>query len=162
VKRLWLVLALVAASAAAFAAAGPAGATAPATCTSDLTIFTTGTGDVNVAGSTTHFRSSGVGGAFTSGFLAGFTLSGAQNIERNDAMHHATLEGEYVTTGPGGTLTVHYTGSVDLSTGAATGHFTTIAGTGAFASFHWSGDVSARLVSLAPPTFLATDSGLCH
>jgi hypothetical protein len=162
VKRLWLVLTLVTASAAAFAAAGPAGATAPATCTSNLTIFTTSSGDVNVAGNTTHFRDSGVGGAFTSGFLAGYTLSGAQNIERNDAMAHATLEGEYVATGPGGTLTVHYTGGVDLTTGAAIGHFATVAGTGSFADFHWNGDVSAQLVSLTPPRFLGTDSGFCH
>jgi hypothetical protein len=159
-KRLLLFTA--AAALAAVVGLGSATAAPPATCTAGLVIFTTNPGDVSVAGHTTHFRESGVGGAYTSGFLAGSTLSGAQNIERNDATGHATLEGEYTTTAPGGTLTIHYTGQVDLATGAATGHFTTVGGTGQFSDFHWNGDITAQLVSLTPPTFTATDSGFCH
>jgi hypothetical protein len=162
VRRLRLLVTLAAAAGAAFLAAGTATAAAPATCTAGLVVFTTSTGDVNVAGQTTHFRGSGVAGSYTSGFLSGYTLTGAQNIERNDATGHASLEGQYVATGPGGTVTVHYTGSVDLGAGTATGHFTTIAGTGDFADFHWNGDISAQLTSLAPPTFVTADTGLCH
>ena len=161
-KRLWLVLTTLAAAAAAFLAPGGAIAAAPATCTSGVTIFTTSTGDVNVAGSTTHFRDSGVAGTYTSGFLAGYALTGAQNIERNDATRQATLEGQFVATGPGGTLTVHFNGSVDLTSGAAVGHFATVSGTGDFDGFHWNGDISLQLVSLTPPTFVGTDSGFCH
>jgi hypothetical protein len=161
VKRLWLALSCLGA-AAAVVAPGAATAAAPSTCTAAVRIFTTSTGDVTVAGQTTHFQTSGVGGAYTGGFLSGYTLSGAQNIQRNDATGRAVLEGQYVATGPGGTITVHYTGTVDLTTGAATGHFTTVAGTGAFAGFHWSGDISAQLVSLTPPTFVGTNTGLCQ
>jgi hypothetical protein len=159
-KRRWLVLTCLAA-AAAFVAVGGASASAPATCSAGVVIFTTSAGDVTVAGDTTHFRSSGVGGYYTSGFLSGYTLAGAQNIERNDATGRAVLEGQFVASGPAGSITVRYTGSVDLSTGAAVGHFTTVAGTGAFVGFHWSGDIGAQLVSLTPPTFVATDSGFC-
>jgi hypothetical protein len=160
VKRLWLVLTSLAA-AAAFATAGGATAAGPATCTAGLTIFTTSTGDVTTAGNVTIFRSSGVGGAYTSGFLAGYTLTGAQDIVRNDAGQHAVLSGQFVASGPRGTFTVRFTGRADLKTGAADGHFAVVSGTGGFAAFHWVGDITAQLVSLTPPTFVATDSGIC-
>jgi hypothetical protein len=161
VKRLWFLLTCLAA-AAAFPVAGGAIAAPPTTCSAGVTIFTTSAGDVTVVGNTTHFRESGVGGRFTSGFLAGYTLTGAQNIQRNDAAGRAVLEGQFVATGPGGSVTVHYTGSVDLATGAATGHLTTVGGIGDFADFHWNADIDAQLVSLTPPTFVGTDSGFCH
>src|SRR4051794_31818557 len=160
-KRLLLAVA-AALAAVSCLAAGSAAAAGPATCTAGLVILTTSTGDVSVSGNTTHFRGSGVGGQYTSGFLAGYTLSGAQNIERNDATGRGVLEGNFTASGAGGTLDVHYTGSVDLTSGAASGHFTTLGGTGQFSDFHWTGEIAAQLVSLTPPTFLATDSGFCH
>jgi hypothetical protein len=159
-RRSLFALAAVVASAAA-SVAGSASAAAPATCTSGLTVFSTSTGVVTVTGNVTHFQASGVGGSYTSGFLAGFSFTGSQNIERNDATQNAVLEGQYVATGPSGTVTVHFTGTVDLTTGAATGHFTVLGGTGAFAGFHWTGDTTAQLVSLTPPTFVGTSSGFC-
>jgi hypothetical protein len=159
-KRFLVAFAAIAA-AASLGAAGSATAAAPATCTAGVTIFTTSTGDVSVTGNVTHFQNSGVAGSYTSGFLAGYTLSGAQNIQRNDATGQAVLEGQSVATGPDGTVTVHFTGSIDLTTGAAAGHFNVVSGTGAFAGFHWNGDISAQLVSLTPPTFVGTNSGFC-
>ena len=141
--------------------AGTATAAPPATCTSGVTVFTTSTGDVSVTGNVTHFRNSGLAASYTSGFLSGYTATGSQNIERNDATERAVLEGQYVASGPAGTLTFQFTGSVDLATGAASGHFTVIDGSGAFSGFHWTGDVSAQLVSLTPPTFIGTNSGPC-
>jgi hypothetical protein len=44
----------------------------------------------------------------------------------------------------------------------ATGHFETHSGTGGFATFRWEGSIDAPLVSLTPPTFVATDSGFCQ
>jgi hypothetical protein len=161
VKRLWPFLTGLAAT-AAFLAPGAATAAAPQTCTSTGVVFTTSTGDVTVAGPTTHFQNSGVGGSFTSGLLSGYTLTGAQNIQRNDVTGRLAVEGSYVATGPDGTVTVHYAGVLDLTTGLATGHFTTTGGTGAFAGFHWSGDISGHLVSLTPPTTVATNSGFCQ
>lgn len=160
-KRLWLGLTCLAAAAAFLLPVG-ASAAAPPTCTAGVTIFSTSTGDVTVAGNTTQFRDSGVAGSYTSGFLSGYTLTGTQNIERNDKTQRASLAGQFVATGPDGSITVRYTGSVDLTTGAAVGHFTTIAGTGAFEGFHWTGDIALQLVSLAPPTFVGTDSGFCR
>jgi len=148
-------------AAAATLVAGTATAAPPVTCTSGVTIFTTSPGDVSVTGNVTHFRDSGVAGSYTSGFLTGYTFTGSQNIERNDATGRAVLEGQYVASGPAGTLTFQFTGSVDLTTGAASGHFTVIDGSGAFTGFHWTGDVSAQLVSLTPPTFIGTNSGFC-
>lgn len=159
-KRLRFALASLAAAAAA-ATAGTATAAALPTCTAGLTILTSSTGDVTTAGNITIFRSSGVSGTYTSGFLAGYSLTGSQDIVRNDAEHHAVLAGQFVATGPGGTFTVRYTGTADLTTGAADGHFAVVAGTGAFTAFRWIGDITAQLVSLTPPTFLATDTGIC-
>lgn len=134
----------------------------PATCTAVLTISTTSPGDVTTNGQVTHARDSGVGGAYTTGFLAGYTISGTQDIMVNRRTSQSELHGFFVASGPGGTLTIQYTGHADLSTGAATGHFETHGGTGQFADFHWAGEIAAQLVSLTPPTFVATDSGPCH
>jgi hypothetical protein len=159
-KRLLLVLTLLT-TAAAFLTAGGALASPRATCTADLLIFTTSTGDVTTAGNTTIFHDSGVGGRYTSGFLSGYTLTGAQNIVLNNATQRGVLEGQFVATSADSSITVRYTGSVALGTGAARGHFATTSGTGAFANFHWIGDITAQLTSLTPPTFVATDSGFC-
>jgi hypothetical protein len=146
-----------------FALVGGVGAAGPpATCTAGLVIFTTSPGTVTTTGVVTHFRDSGVGGQYTAGFLAGYTFSGSQDIQRNNRTQQAELHGAYVASGPGGRLTVRYTGHADLLTGAATGHFVAGPGTGDFTQFHWAGDITAQLVSAAPPTFLATDSGPCH
>jgi hypothetical protein len=134
----------------------------PTTCTADLTIFTTSPGTVTTNGQITRFRDSGVAGQYTSGFLAGYTFTGAQDIVVNNNNNTSQLQGSFTATGPGGSLVIRYSGHADLSTGAATGHFNTIGGTGQFTGFHWSGDITAQLVSLTPPTFQATDSGPCH
>jgi hypothetical protein len=162
-EELIAALAAVAASVVALSAGtGAASAAPPETCTADLTIFTTSVGTVSTSGQVTHFRDSGVGGAYTSGFLAGYTLSGAQDIMVNNVTQKSQLHGEFTAVGPGGTLTIRYNGHVDLSTGTGTGEFVTAGGTGIFASFHWTGKIAAQLVSLAPPTFVATDTGPCH
>ena len=134
----------------------------PTTCTADLIIFTTSPGTVTTQGQTTHFRDSGVAGQYTSGFLAGYTFTGAQDIVVNNNTNTSQLQGSFTATGPGGSLVIRYTGRADLSTGAATGHFHTAGGTGQFAGFHWTGDITAQLISQTPPTFRATDSGPCH
>jgi hypothetical protein len=146
----------------AAACAGPATAAPPAACTATLTIFTTTLGDVTTTGQVVHARDSGVGGAYTAGFLAGYTISGSQDIMVNQRTNQSELHGSYAATGPGGTLEIRYTGHADLNTGAATGHFETQGGTGQFAGFHWAGEIAAQLVSPTPPTFVATDSGPCH
>ena len=143
-------------------AAGTASAAPPQTCSADLVFSTTSVGSVSTTGQVTHFRGSGVGGSYTSGFLSGYTLSGAQDIMVNNVTQRSQLHGEFTAVGTGGTLTIRYNGHADLSTGAATGEFVATGGTGAFADFHWTGKITAQLVSLAPPTFVATDTGLCH
>ena len=110
----------------------------------------------------THYRDSGVGGSYTSGPLAGYTISGAQNIMVNNVTHRSELQGSYTASGPGGSVVISYTGHANLTTGMATGNFETHSGTGDFATFHWEGSIDAQLVRLTPPTFLATDSGFCH
>lgn len=139
-----------------------AAASALTTCSASLTIFTTSTGTVTIKGPVEHVRDSGVGGQYTAGVLAGYTLSGAQDIVINTVTNQSQLHGSYTATGPGGSLVIRYTGHADLSSGRATGHFETAGGTGQFASFHWAGDISAQLVSLTPPTFLAMDDGPCE
>src|SRR5262249_39324869 len=131
----WVTL-LTFAVAAQVSAAGP-----PATCTAGLTIFTTSTGTVATTGVVTHFRDSGVGGQYTSGFLAGYAVSGSQDIQLNNRTQQSELHGSFVASGPGGSLTVRYTGHADLTTGAATGTFVAEDGTGAFAQFHWEGEI---------------------
>jgi hypothetical protein len=153
----WLGVAAVLLAVGVAAAAGP-----PATCTAGLTIATTSVGDVSTTGQVTHYRDSGVAGVYTSGPLAGYAFSGAQDIMVNNGTQQSELHGQYTATGPGGALTIRYTGHVDLTTGAATGHFVATDGAGQFAGFHWEGDIAAQLVSPAPPTFQATDSGPCH
>jgi hypothetical protein len=143
--------------------AAPAAAAGPGTCTADLTIATTSTGTVRQAGSVRFFRDSGVAGRYTSGVLAGYTFSGAQDIVLNDATQQSNLTGAYVATSPDGTstLAVRYTGHVDLTTGAATGHFVAAQGTGALRGFRWTGEIDARLVGLTPPTFTSRHRGPC-
>lgn len=137
-------------------AAGP-----PSACSGSLTIFTTSVGTVTASGPVTHYRGSGVGGAYTSGPLASYTLSGAQAIMVNSVTQQSELQGAYTAVGPGGSVVVRYTGHANLATGIATGHFETAGGTGDFAAFHWEGAINAQLVSMTPPTFLAADSGPC-
>jgi hypothetical protein len=133
----------------------------PSVCSGTLTIFTTSLGTVTAGGPVTHYRASGVGGAYMSGPLAGYTLSGAQDIMVNSVTQQSELQGSYTAVGPGGSVVVGYTGHANLVTGIATGHFETAGGTGDLAAFHWEGAINAQLVSLAPPTFLAADSGPC-
>jgi hypothetical protein len=156
------VAVLAAAASVAVLAAGTASAAPPQTCTASLVILTTSVGTVKTTGQVTHYRGSGVGGSYTSGFLSGYALSGAQDIVVNTVTQKSQLHGEFTAVGAGGSLTIRYNGHVDLSTGAATGEFVTAGGTGVFADFRWTGKITAQLVSLAPPTFVATDSGLCH
>lgn len=137
-----------------------AAAAAPSTCTADLLIFTTSPGAISQDGQVTNIRDSGVGGQYISGFLAGYTISGAQNITINAQTNQAQLQGSFTATGAGGTLTIRYTGQADLNTGAATGHFLTAGGAGQFANFFWEGQITAQLIG--PATFIATDTGPCH
>jgi hypothetical protein len=137
-----------------------AAASAPTTCTADLLIFTTTTGTVSTTGNVTHFRNSGVGGQYLSGFLAGDPISGSQDIQLNNATQQAELHGSFVVTATSGTLTVSYTGHADFTTGSAVGRFVVTSGTGQFADFHWEGSITAQLIG--PATFHAIDSGPCH
>lgn len=157
--RLSTLLCLVAVSCLA---ARPAAAAPPMTCTAGLTIFSTSTGAVNMTGQVTHYRDSGVGGFYTSGFLAGYTLSGAQDIMVNNNTNQSELHGFYTAVSPDGssTLTVRYTGHVDLNTGVSTGHFVASGGTGQLANFAWEGSIAAQLVRV--PIFTATDTGPCR
>jgi len=156
-----LVAALVASTAALAGATQAASAAPPQTCTAGLTISTTSQGTVSNTGQVTHFADSGVAGRYTSGFLAGYTLVGAQDIQLNNVTKKSELHGQFTATGPDGSLTIQYNGHADLTTGAATGDFVSVGGTGLFTGFHWTGKITAQLVSLTPPTFLATDSGPC-
>src|SRR5438270_3037067 len=79
-----------------------AAAGAATTCTASLTIFTTSPGTVTTTGQVTHVRDSGVGGQYTAGFLAGYTLRGSQDIMVNNVTNHSQLQGTYTATGPGG------------------------------------------------------------
>jgi hypothetical protein len=133
----------------------------PSTCSGTLTIFTSSVGTVTASGPVTHYKDSGVGGTYTAGPLAGYTLSGAQDIMVNSVTQQSELQGSYTAVGPGGSVVFRYTGHANLATGIATGHFETAGGTGDFAAFHWEGAINAQLVSLAPPTFLTADSGPC-
>src|SRR5919201_1192116 len=136
----WKLLAALVASAAAIAGATQAASAAPPqTCTAGLTIFTTSPGTVTTTGQVTHFADSGVAGQYTSGFLAGYTFSGAQDIMLNNNTRKSELHGQFTATGPDGSLTIQYNGHADLTTGAATGDFVTAGGTGLFAGFHWNG-----------------------
>lgn len=152
----WLGLATTALVVGGTAAAAP-----PTECTADLTIFSTSQGTVRASGQVTHFEDSGVAGSYTSGFVAGYTFTGSQDISVNNQTQQSQLRGSFTATGPEGTFTVRYTGHADLTTGAATGHFEAVGGTGKFAGFHWAGPIAAQLVSQTPPTFQATDSGRC-
>jgi hypothetical protein len=113
------------------------------------------------AGPVQIFTNSGVGGVYTSGFLKGYTINGAQDIVLNTSTNQSVLTGQFVASGQGGTLTVHYVGRADLNTGAATGTFVARGGSGSFKNFVWHGNITAQLVSATPPTFNATDSGPC-
>jgi hypothetical protein len=166
-RRVRTVAALALALSTSVLAAGRAAAAPPApigTCVAGLTIATTSTGTVRQAGAVTLFDDSGVGGQYTSGFLAGYTLSGAQDIALNSQTNQGKLIGSFVATSPDGksTLRVRYTGNADLVTGAATGHFRADGGTGKLAGFRWVGDITAQMTSFSPPTFVATDSGVCR
>jgi hypothetical protein len=152
---------VVVAAAVPVASAAPQAGGPPQTCAAGLTIFTTSVGAVRTTGQVTHFDGSGVAGQYTSGFLAGYTLSGAQDIVVNNVNQTSELHGQFTAVGPGGTLSVRYNGQADLATGAATGELVSTDGTGVFAGFHWTAKITAQLVSLTPPTFLATDSGPC-
>src|SRR5688572_3503860 len=109
-----LVSVLAAAASVIALAAGTASAAPPQTCTADLVIFTTSVGSVSTTGQVTHFRESGVGGSYASGFLSGYTLSGAQDIVVNNVTQRSELHGEFTAVGAGGTLTLRYNGHADL------------------------------------------------
>ena len=142
---------------------GAASASEPATtCTADLVIFTTDAGEVSTAGPIVFFHDSGTAGQYTSGFLSGYQISGAQDIMLDTRSGQSQLNGSFTATGPDGTLTIRYSGHADTTTGGATGNFTTVGGTGIFADFHWAGDISAQQPVVGVPLFNATDTGMCH
>jgi hypothetical protein len=153
-------IALALAAAVGGGSAGSAGAAPIGTCTAGLFIRTTSVGTVTQAGPVTIYRDSGVGGAYTSGFLAGYTITGAQTIIVNSASGQSEVAGQFVATGAGGTLQVRYTGRVDQATGAATGQFSATEGTGGFASFRWTGTISGQQIP-GVPAFNVVDTGLC-
>jgi hypothetical protein len=157
-----LVVGMLLLAMAAPALAAPVAANGATTCSAGVTIMTTSTGTVRNTGQVTHYQDSGVAGMYTAGFLAGYTFSGAQDIMVNNVTNQSQLNGSYTATGPDGTFVVHYTGTVNLNTGASTGHFAVQDGTGMFAGFHWAGGITAQLISLTPPTFVATNSGMCQ
>src|SRR5689334_10179722 len=97
------------------------------TCTTDLVIFSTSLGDVTQAGPVTIYRNSGIGGTYTSGFLAGSTISGSQDITMNTNTNISEIHGNEVVTSPdGSTLTIRYDGKVDLNTASGLSHFTVL------------------------------------
>ncbi len=106
---LWIGLLTLALGLSSAAAAGP-----PSSCSAGLVIFTTSPGTITRTGEVVHARDSGVGGTYTSGFLAGYSLSGSQDIILNTRANEAQLHGSFVATGPEGTLTIRYTGHADL------------------------------------------------
>jgi hypothetical protein len=103
-----------------------------------------------------------VAGQYATGPLAGYSFVGAQDIMINNVTATSELQGEYTASGPGGTISVKYTGHANLLTGAATGHFETHAGTGSLASFHWSGAIAAQQPTVGVPLFNASDAGPCR
>lgn len=155
---LWIALLTLVVGLATSTAAAP-----PATCTADLFIQTTSFGDVSTSGNVTIARDSGVGGFYLSGFPAGYTLSGAQDIILNNKTNKAQIHGSFTAVDPSNasnTFTLKYNGHANLNTGAATGNFVTAGGTGIYADFHWTGKITAQLVG--PLAFQATDTGKCH
>jgi hypothetical protein len=162
-RRIGLALAGPLAALALLVPVAPVAAAAPVgTCTATLTIFTTSPGTVQQAGPIQVFTNSGVGGRYTAGFLAGYTISGAQDIVLDTSTNQSVLTGQFVASGSGGTLTVRYVGRADLNTRLATGQFVASNGTGTFKDFVWEGTINAQLVSMSPPTFTATDTGPCY
>src|SRR5690349_11313874 len=97
-RKLIGALVLAASLGALAVGAGAAPAAPPATCTAGLTISTTTLGTVRTTGAVTHFADSGVGGTYTSGFLAGYTLAGSQDIVVNNVNEKSELHGEFVAT----------------------------------------------------------------
>jgi hypothetical protein len=148
----------------AFALAGysPVAAEEPTICVADFIIGITTPGNVTSNGATTHADQSGVGGGFSSGFLAGYTFDGLMDYVIDHETNTAQLNGSFVATGPGGTITLPYKVHADLNTGAANGRFYSNGGTGEFANYRWSGDISAQLINPSPPTFQSTATGPCR
>ena len=102
-------------------------ATAPsaaaAACQSGFTVFTdpANPGDSTTHGQTTIVRDSGVLGSYQDGRLAGYAISGQQDIIINSVTQKAELPGMLTATSPdgGSSLTLRYAGHADLATGQA-------------------------------------------
>jgi hypothetical protein len=159
--RLVLVTAVVLALAAA--TLGPARPAAAETCQTEFIVFTdpTNPGARTDQGQTTIVRDSGVLGSYLDGRLAGYGISGQQDLIINNVTQQAQIVGVFTATSPdgGSSLTVRYAGHADLSTGQATGRFVVLDGTGEFAGYHARGRIDAQLVG--PATFQGFDIGLC-
>src|SRR4051812_38705861 len=98
----FLLVAALASPAAAAAAPGVG------TCTANLHIFTTSAGTQRQAGTVLLVKDSGVGGAYTSGFLNGYVIAGAQDTVLNTSTNQSELRGQFIATGRDGTLTIKY------------------------------------------------------
>ncbi|KAB8142870.1 hypothetical protein F8S13_11480 [Chloroflexia bacterium SDU3-3] len=144
-------------SAVAATVAAPTG-----TCSAGFTIATTSPGTVSMYGPLMVVRDSGVGGAFTSGFLAGYTFTGEQDYTINTSTNKAYLIGTFTATGPGGTITLPYVVKADMVTGAGSGYFASTSGTGEFANYLWAGELTAQIVNPNPTTFVVNATGNCE
>jgi hypothetical protein len=142
---------------------GSTPAAAAATCQTGFIVFTdpANPGLRSDQGQTTIVRESGVLGSYLDGRLAGYAISGLQDLIINNVTQRAQIIGELTATSPDGSssITLRYVGHADLVTGEATGTFVVVDGTGEFAGFRASGKISAQLVG--PATFQGVDIGLC-
>jgi hypothetical protein len=142
---------------------GATRAAAATTYQSGFIVFTdpANPGDRMDRGQTTIVRDSGVLGSYQDGRLAGYAISGQQDLVINNVTQKAEIPGNLTAISPdgGSSLTLRYAGHADLATGQATGTFVVVGGTGDFADFHASGRISAQLVG--PATFQGVDIGLC-
>jgi hypothetical protein len=161
-----ILLALFALLAALLAGGSSAGAvgSAPAICETPFVVFTDPAhpGTPTTRGPITTVRDSGILGIYGGdGRFAGYGISGTQVLIVNNATNQATVRGTFTATSPDGSSSflVRYTGKVDLTTGVATGIFTTSNGTGEAAGLRVAGSISAQLVG--PLTFNGVDIGLC-
>jgi hypothetical protein len=148
----------------AFALAGyspVAAAESTTICVADFIISITSPGDIESDEDRTRVEDSGVGGSFSSGFLANYPFKGLMDYEIDHETNTARLDGSFTATGPDGTITLPYRVYADMVTGAGTGRFDTADGTGRFDDFRWRGEITAQIINPSPTTFFATATGPC-
>jgi hypothetical protein len=152
---------------AALVVGGPtADAAAPvsASCQTPFVVFTDpdNPGTPTTRGSITTVRDSGILGSYGGdGRFSGYQISGEQVLIINNSTSQARVRGSFTASSPDGasSFLVRFNGEVDLTTGVATGNFSTGNGTGAAEGLRTAGRIEAQLVG--PLTFNGVDVGLC-